>query len=169
MLRQIRYAHTRNSFAEDLSLVMSNTDFLGAKVMRALSFFEVRERYGFDTYSVPVEVSKAPLVLNVSTGMVLACAGERLVRIPEMEYYVMHYHIMGVTYRDLIATCSERAYSDSDSEFTASTLSTIMPIWVIIDKTLVMILLAGPELATDQSLLALDSHGRRRQTLSRAV
>lgn len=37
---------------------MSNAELRGANVIWALSFLEDFERYGFDTYNVPVEVSK---------------------------------------------------------------------------------------------------------------
>lgn len=53
--RQLR---TRNSFDPECSLLMSNAELRGANVIWALSAFEDFDRYGFDTYNVPFEVSK---------------------------------------------------------------------------------------------------------------
>ena len=53
-----RRLRTRNSFDPECSLLMSNAELRGANVIWALSFLEDLERYGFDTYIVPVEVSK---------------------------------------------------------------------------------------------------------------
>jgi hypothetical protein len=53
-----RQRPTRNSFDPECSLLMSNAELRGANVIWALSFLEDFERYGFDTYKVPVEVSK---------------------------------------------------------------------------------------------------------------
>jgi hypothetical protein len=53
--RQLR---TRNSFDPESSLLMSNAELRGENVIWALSFLEDFERYGFDTYKVPVDISK---------------------------------------------------------------------------------------------------------------
>lgn len=59
--RQLR---TRNSFDPECSLLMSNAELRGANVIWALSFLEDFERYGFDTYKVPVDVSKPSDVIG---------------------------------------------------------------------------------------------------------
>ena len=60
-----RERRTRNSFDPECSLLMSNAELRGANVIWAFSFLEDFERYGFDTYKVPVEVLKPSDLLSV--------------------------------------------------------------------------------------------------------
>lgn len=58
LIAKTRQSRTRNSLDPECSLLISNTELRGANVIWALSFLEDFERYGFDTYRVPAEVSK---------------------------------------------------------------------------------------------------------------